>query len=158
MRRPSKRGLAAIGLVGGAAAVTAAVVAQRSTSPAVRVEPAARADDPACARIAGHERDDTSTPGVAVWGDGTVVLRCGLEPPARTTDPCFGVNGVDWVFRESRSAEQGRKILITYGRNPAVEAFVSDRITEIDSVLVSLSDVVKPIERKDGKCILPNGR
>ncbi|MEU6366455.1 DUF3515 family protein [Streptomyces sp. NPDC046931] len=64
-------------------------------SPTHGIEQAPHAEAPACARIAegypaaldGHEVADTGTPGVAVWGVKTAVLRCGPEPPAR---PAWG--------------------------------------------------------------------
>ncbi|UUU37082.1 DUF3515 domain-containing protein [Streptomyces sp. CA-210063] len=162
MRRPSRRGQVAIGVGAAAAVVAGVLVAREVSSPALDVRPAARAGDPACtgiagrypARIVGESRDPVSVTGVASWGNGGVVLRCGLEPPAETGDPCVEVDGVDWVFREDRSAGSGYRILITYGRDPAVQAFVDDRITAIDGVLVDLSDVVRPIERSpDDECV-----
>ncbi|MFI9029211.1 hypothetical protein [Streptomyces sp. NPDC053560] len=69
-----------------------------------------------------------------------------MRPPAPTVDPCATVNGVDWVFRERRS-RNGAKVIVTYGRRPAVEAVVSGRVTAVDAVLVDLSRVVEPIEK-----------
>lgn len=162
MRRPSRRGGIAVGAGLGAAVVAGVLVAQEVSSPALAMRPAARAADPDCARIAGRyparivgeSRDPVSVSGVASWGDGGVVLRCGLEPPSATDDPCVEVDGVDWVFREDRSAGSGYRVLITYGRDPAVQAFVDDRITAVDGVLVDLSDVVRPIEPSpDDECV-----
>ncbi|WP_327344615.1 DUF3515 family protein [Streptomyces europaeiscabiei] len=161
MRRPSRRGWAAIGTGLGAAVVAGVLVAREVSSPALDLQPAARAGDPECiriadhypARIAGESRDPVSVTGVASWGNGGVVLRCGLEPPLETDDLCIEVDGVDWVFREDRSTGSGYRILITYGRDPAVQAFVDDRITAIDGVLVDLGDLVRPIERSpDDEC------
>jgi hypothetical protein len=142
--------------------VAGVLVAREVSSPALDVRPAARATDPACTRIAdryparivGESRDPVSVTGVASWGNGGVVLRCGLEPPGETDDLCVEVDGVDWVFRKDRSTGSGYRILITYGRDPAVQAFVDDRITAIDGVLVDLSDVVRPIGRApDDECV-----
>ncbi|MBD9701743.1 DUF3515 family protein [Streptomyces sp. ID01-12c] len=162
MRRPSRRAGIAIGTALGAVAVAVPLVAREVSSPALELRPAARAADPACARIAdrypdrvaGESRDPVSVTGVTSWGNGGVVLRCGLEPPDETVDPCVEVDGVDWVFREDRSTGSGYRVLITYGRDPAVQAFVDDRITAIDGVLVDLSDVVRPIGRApDDTCV-----
>lgn len=162
MRRPSRRGQVALGVGVSAAVVAGVLVAREVSSPALDVRPAARADDPACTRIAdryparlvGEGRDPVAVTGVASWGNGGVVLRCGLEPPGETADLCVEVGGVDWVFREDRSAGSGYRVLITYGRDPAVQAFVDDRITAIDGVLVDLSDMVRPIERApDDTCV-----
>ena len=158
MRRPSRRGRIAIGTALGAAVVAGVLVAREVSSPALGIRPAARAGDPACtritdrypARIVGESRDPVSVTGVASWGNGGVVLRCGLEPPPETDDPCVEVDGVDWVFRENTSTGSGYRVLVTYGRDPAVQAFVDDRITAVDGVLVHLSDLVRPIERVRG--------
>ena len=162
MRRPSRRARIAIGTAVGAVLVAVPLVAREVSSPALDLRPAARAEDPACARIAdrypdriaGESRDPVSVTGVASWGNGGVVLRCGLEPPAETADPCVEVDGVDWVFREDGSTGSGYRVLVTYGRSPAVQAFVDDRVAAIDGVLVDLSDVVRPIERApDDVCV-----
>ncbi|ULR52040.1 DUF3515 family protein [Streptomyces deccanensis] len=162
MRRPSRRARIAIGTAVGAVLIAVPLVAREVSSPALDLRPAARAEDPACARIAyrypdriaGESRDPVSVTGVASWGNGGVVLRCGLEPPAETADPCVEVDGVDWVFREDGSTGSGYRVLVTYGRSPAVQAFVDDRVTAIDGVLVDLSDVVRPIERApDDVCV-----
>lgn len=145
---------AAAGLVAGAA-----LVVHEVNSPAFGLEAAPRGDAPECARVAkdspdgvgGQRRADVTLPGVAVWGDGTVVLRCGLRPPAATVDPCLTIDEVDWVWREARS-RAGEKVLITYGRDPAVELTVSDRVGAIDEVLVELSHAVEPIRQKN-KCV-----
>ncbi|KUN91284.1 hypothetical protein AQJ84_36985 [Streptomyces resistomycificus] len=145
---------AAVGLLTG----TALVVTELN-SPTFGLEAAPRGDAPECARVAkdspdgvgGQRRDDVTLPGVAVWGDGSVVLRCGLRPPAPTVDHCLTVDDVDWVWREARSRD-GEKVLITYGRNPAVELTVSDRVTAIDDVLVELSHAVRPIRQKN-ECV-----
>ncbi|MET9535342.1 DUF3515 family protein [Streptomyces sp. NPDC006649] len=105
-------------------------------------------------RLAGQALTFTGRPGVAVWGDEAVVLRCGLKPPAPSVDACVNVNGVDWVFREGQTAG-GKKVIVTYGRNPAVEAVISGHVTATDGVLVGLSALVKPI-KKYTKCIGPD--
>ncbi|MEU3333971.1 DUF3515 family protein [Streptomyces sp. NPDC006668] len=112
---------------------------------------AARGDSAACRRVvdgypsglAGLERADVGVPGAAVWGDGAVTARCGLEPPAATIDACVNVDDVDWVWRPK--AHDGRKVLVTYGRDPAVEIEISDRVTAVDDVLVELSGAVRPL-------------
>lgn len=146
--------LAVVGL-----AVGAALVAHELDSPAFGVQPAPEADAPACARIAkdypsglsGQRRATVSLPGVAVWGDGAVTLRCGLHPPEATVEACINVDDVDWVWRDATS-RGGSKVLVTYGRDPAVEVRISDRVGAIDEVLVGLSRAVKPIVQKS-KCI-----
>ncbi|KPI28863.1 Protein of unknown function DUF3515 [Actinobacteria bacterium OK074] len=167
VRRRSRGSQARIALAVAAAlalALTAVLLVHATRSPADGIAQAPHADAPACARIAksypavlgGHRRTDTSsTPGIAVWGDKAVVLRCGLTPPAATTDPCVAVDGVDWVYRQSASRD-GRKVIITYGREPAVEVTLSTQDTAVDGALVDLSGLVRPIRQHD-HCIDSTG-
>src|SRR5665647_2459283 len=100
------------------------------------------AADPLCAAVVlalprdldGMARVGTGSQATAAWGDprDPVVLRCGVEPPAPTTDPCVtaddGTTAVDWVAVEGVPAADGTAAwtFTTYGRNPAVEV-VPDR-------------------------------
>jgi hypothetical protein len=37
--------------------------------------------------------------GVAAWGQPPIVLQCGIDvPDGPTSDPCFTVDGVDWII------------------------------------------------------------
>ncbi|MER6143154.1 DUF3515 family protein [Streptomyces sparsogenes] len=160
----SRRARVAVGVAAAGLVVAGVYVARVVTSPAYGVAAAPRGDAPECARIekgypdhlAGRERAPGGAAGVAVWGDRAVVSRCGMTPPAPTPELCVNVDGVDWVLREARSRD-GRKVVITYGRDPAVEVSVSDRVTELDAVLVDLSKAVKPI-RQHHKCLDSRGR
>ncbi|WP_374206884.1 DUF3515 domain-containing protein [Streptomyces noursei] len=122
-------------------------------------ESAPNADSPLCgkveegypSKILGEGRSRVDARGVAVWGDSKVVLRCGVELPRPTLDPCMTVNGVDWVLVE-RASDQRRKTLITYGRKPAVEVtFSSDSLSAGDG-LVDLSASMRLIPQKS-KCL-----
>ncbi|MFI1564995.1 DUF3515 family protein [Streptomyces sp. NPDC020490] len=114
--RPRAVALAGAGLAVGTVLTVLAVSAGHPSGPGVP----ARGDAPECARIAGdypavldgRRLSGTGRPGVAVWGDGAVTLRCGLRPPAATVDPCVDVDGVDWVWDQSASRD-GRKVLVT---------------------------------------------
>ncbi|MER5600041.1 DUF3515 family protein [Streptomyces sp. NPDC002265] len=120
---------------------------------------AERGDDPRCARIArdypaelgGQRRSDPGVVGVTVWGGGAVVLRCGLRPPQPTVDRCLSVDGVDWVLEDAKFHD-GRKVLITYGRDPAVEITLTDGTAETDTALLELSKAVKPLPQ-GARCI-----
>ena len=89
----------------------------------------------------------TDSQATAAWGDpAAVVLRCGVQPPAPTTDQCVSAEGVDWVVREE--GENWR--ITTYGRDPAVEVlFAQDRASS-DSVMVSLASAVGRIPAEHG--------
>ncbi|MFE2290748.1 DUF3515 family protein [Streptomyces sp. NPDC059452] len=146
------RARTAVVLVAGA--LTAGVLVSCGTdSPGDGVTSAPHAGNAACEKIAdrypdrlgGQELTFSDRPGVAVWGSNAIVLRCGVELPAPTTDPCANVDGVNWVFRED-SSEDGAKTVVTYGRDPAVEAVISDEVVAVDDVLVELSTLVKPVK------------
>ncbi|MFF7469215.1 DUF3515 family protein [Streptomyces sp. NPDC008092] len=144
-------GVAVVGLgVGGG------LVAGELDSPVFGLAQGPFAEDPGCGRLAdrypdrlgGATRDRVTFAGLAVWGHGTVELRCGVNPPGPTTDACVSVDGVDWVWREA--AGNGRKMLVTYGRSPAVEVSVAGSVAGLDAVLVDLSRLVAPIREGAG--------
>ncbi|WP_411081606.1 DUF3515 family protein [Streptomyces sp. cmx-18-6] len=152
MVRVSRARKAAVAVAVGA--LTAGVlVSCGADSPGEGVASAPNASDPACEkaaarypdRLGGEELTFTDRPGVAVWGENAIVLRCGVELPLPTTDPCANVEGVNWVFREERSKDDS-KVIVTYGRDPAVEVVVSDEVVAVDDVLIELSTLVEPIK------------
>lgn len=128
-------------------------------------QPGPHAKDPACAalakrlpsELAGLSRRRALSPGVTVWGDNEVIARCGVTPPEKTTDPCASINNTDWVIREMSDHGRGGRLLVTYGRRPAVELTISERTKSVDVVLVTLSDAVKPIAA-ESKCLDEQGR
>jgi len=109
--------------VAGAIALAAGLAGCSTT---VHLEPAADANDPACANVSvllpdtvgGYERVWTDAQATGAWGDPTVVLRCGVEPPAPSDLVCTTLGGVDWLVLEQ---EEERQRLVTYGREPAIE-------------------------------------
>lgn len=149
----------AVVLAGAGAVVGGLLVAREMNAPDSGIEAAARGGTPQCARIAraypdgfgGRGRDGTSLPGVGVWGGGDITARCGVEPPAPTTDACLSVDGVDWVWRPARPGST-RRVLVTYGRDPAVEITMSGRFAGTDEVLVAMSRVVAPVPQHD-RCV-----
>ncbi|WP_128802641.1 MULTISPECIES: DUF3515 family protein [unclassified Streptomyces] len=158
MGRPRRRTRIATVLALAGLAAGAVLAARTVNSPTHGVRSAPGANTPECrrvvreypARLAGLKRTDTGGPGVAVWGDGAITARCGLEPPAPTTDACVTVNDVAWVWRPHSA--NGDRLLVTYGRDPAVELTVSGRVAAVDEVLVQLSALVKPIASRSN-CI-----
>lgn len=90
--------------------------------------------------------------GAASWGGGTIVLRCGVEPLAPTTNTCMNVNGTDWVLDEERAKRGGPRVLTTYGRIPSVElAFNEDNLLAGDALVV-IDKAVRDIPQQS-KCI-----
>lgn len=124
------------------------------------VEPGPFADDPQCADVLSRmpdsvldrERDDVRGTGTAAWGDGEVVLRCGVHPLPANANLCVTANGVDWVLDEKRAKSDGVKILTTYGQNPAVQVTLAPGIDVGGDALVTLNPAVKTIPQKS-RCI-----
>jgi hypothetical protein len=95
----------------------------------VHLEPAADANNPNCAAVSvllpsavgDLDRVWTDAQATGAWGEPTVVLRCGVEPPAPSTDVCTTIGGVDWLVLDQ---EEERQRLVTYGRDPAIEVII----------------------------------
>ncbi|MEV5527021.1 DUF3515 family protein [Streptomyces prunicolor] len=157
--RPNRLALTVVGcaLLAGAV-VTGYTLVHADADAAAGIRPAASANAPHCHRIAtsaptslgGLARRDSSLPGIAVWGDRAIVLRCGVTPPGPTSDPCFAVDGVDWVIDTAQST-RGRKVIVTYGRVPATQV-VFEGGGQTDAALVDLSRIVAPI-RQTSNCV-----
>lgn len=113
----------------------------------VAVDPAGDAANARCADVmlalppdvADNTQRDTDSQATSAWGDPSkVVLRCGVDVPGPTTDPCVTVNDVDWVLREGDPAWTAT----TYGRDPAVEVLFDPDEVASSTVLVELGSAV----------------
>ncbi len=117
------------------------------------------AADPACAAAAaqwpetldGHERVETDPVSQAVqaWGDPAVIARCGVPALAPTTDPCVGVNGVDWVAEELSDGTR----LTTYGRDPAIEVLVPTEYGPAAMVVTAFDRAAKALPANGHTCL-----
>lgn len=134
------------------APVVALLVGLCGCAPAVNVEAAGDAANARCAdvmialppTVAENEQRATNSQATSAWGDPSkVVLRCGVDVPGPTTDPCVTVNDVDWVLREGDPAWTAT----TYGRDPAVEVLFDPEEVASSTVLVELGDAVSRIEQ-----------
>ncbi len=120
---PRSRRLA---VLAGAVALAAMLTGCSTT---VHLEPAADANNPACANVSvllpdavgDLDRLWTDAQATGAWGDPTVVLRCGVEPPAPSALVCTTLGGVDWLVLEQ---EEERQRLVTFGRDPAIEVSI----------------------------------
>lgn len=131
----------------------------------VGVDAAPHAADPLCAEVvlalprelAGMPRLTTSSQATVAWGDrdAPVVLRCGVEPPGPSTDPCVsaddGTIAVDWLAVEGAPDADGSAdwTFTTYGRDPAVEVLVPAEVTasRSTSFLIDLGPAVARVEQ-----------
>lgn len=135
-----------------AAGPLALLAALAGCAPTLTVEPAPSPDDPACAdvmlrmpeEIDGSTDRDTSSQGTEAWGDPAIaIVRCGMEPPAPTTDSCVNVSGVDWISTEE-SEDYWR--FVSYGRSPALEVLVDPTAVAGATVLAEISPAIAQIE------------
>lgn len=133
--------LAALALVPGLAAC----------SPTVAMEPAKLANDPACANIvsrlpqsiSGQDRRWTDAQATGAWGDpASILMTCGLEPPAPSTLPCRTFDGVDWIVDESQAADN-LYTLTTYGRSPALQIFLDFDVASSGDVAQALGPLIR---------------
>ncbi|MFE9341216.1 DUF3515 family protein [Streptomyces sp. NPDC007063] len=124
------------------------------------VEPGPFASNPRCSHLTstvpetllGQSRDRTEGAGAAAWGDGSVVMRCGVKPLPPTPNLCTNINGVDWVLDENRMNSSGEKVLTTYGRIPAVEVKIDGDSGLGGDVLVVINEGIMDFPQKS-KCI-----
>lgn len=131
---------------------------------AVPVTAGPYADDPLCAEVvlalpdelAGMTKVTAGGQATAAWGDRAdpVVLRCGVEPPAPTTDPCVtaddGDNAVDWVAVAGPEVDGSESwTFTTYGRSPAIEVVVPASVTaeHSTSFLIDLGPAISRVEQ-----------
>ncbi|ANP50524.1 hypothetical protein J2Z21_004255 [Streptomyces griseochromogenes] len=130
--------------------------ARHDSDPRYGLRAAERASGPACTglagrwpgRLDGHRRERVDVTGAEAWGAGAVTARCGVTSPGPSADPCVSVNGVDWLLEQARSRQAGRKVLVSYGRSPAVEVTVSPGVRAVDTVLLDLSKAVAPMAQR----------
>lgn len=127
-----------------AASVALAGCSAGAPPSSARVSAAPGAADPACvtalaaapATVAGFARTPLPVQGALSWGEPAVVLRCGLPAATPTTDPCLGVDGIDWTVDTSGDPF----VFVSYGRSPAVELRVPSRYGN-DSAVAAVTDV-----------------
>ncbi|WP_236713580.1 DUF3515 domain-containing protein [Rathayibacter tanaceti] len=138
----------------------------------VALEPAADATSTGCAAVSARLPDvvaeqperETNAQGTAAWGTpAAVILHCGVEVPAPTTDLCVSVSGVDWIIDETRKDED-IYTLTTYGRDPAVQITVdqsrasgSSAVLDLASAVSSLPQTRKCTNVSDSDTLDPSG-
>jgi hypothetical protein len=119
----------------------------------VPMEPAEDANNPLCAEVivrlgdvAGLPKRETNAQATGAWGEpASILLTCGLEPPAPTTLPCLEVNGVDWIIDDSLKPTY---IFTTFGRTPAVQVALDSNVVSGSTVLADLALPVSSIPQE----------
>jgi hypothetical protein len=146
------------------AALTAvAALALTGCAADVSLQPAADANNPACAAVMvrlpgdldGQDRRWTDAQSTAAWGSPSrVILSCGVTPPGPSTIKCVSLGGVDWLVDES---EQPRFRITSYGRVPAVQVYLdsSDKSIDPNSVLSQLGRLIAAHTERTAQCTDP---
>ncbi|POH61984.1 DUF3515 domain-containing protein [Cryobacterium zongtaii] len=128
--------------------LAASAVVLTGCAAAVPMQPAADAENPACADIivrlpttvADQPERETNAQATGAWGDpSAVLLTCGVEVPGPTTLPCVSINGVDWIEDDS---EAPMYRYTTYGREPATEVYLDSELVSGSTTLVDLAAAV----------------
>ncbi|WOF21622.1 DUF3515 family protein [Microbacterium betulae] len=144
-----------------AAAGLASVLVLTGCATTVHLEPADNANDPLCAEVsvrlpdsvAGLDRRWTDAQATGAWGDPTtVILSCGFEAPAPTTQQCVSIDGVDWIVDETDYPDLR---MTTYGREPAVQVYVVTTDVTADAALSALAGAVTQLP-KTAECTDPD--
>ncbi|MFF9073013.1 DUF3515 domain-containing protein [Streptomyces sp. NPDC014735] len=94
--------------------------------------------------VAGLDRGDTATKSelTAQWGDGAIVLRCGVPRPAKMDDPsskAVEANGVDWMLEQQ---DDGGPLFTTTYRKAYVEVRLSEAYAHDASPLAAFGPAV----------------
>lgn len=88
------------------------------------------------------QRRDTDSQSTAAWGDPVAVtLKCGMEPPAPSTLPCFDVDGIHWLAVEGDPTYT----FLSYGRAPATQVVVDTTQANSRNVLSAFADALSQI-------------
>lgn len=151
----SRRGPRALTLI---ALLAAGAGALSACSATVSMQPAAAADDPACAAVTtalpdtvdGQERRWTDAQATGAWGDPTTVLMtCGVTEPGPTELVCQTVDGVDWIIDDSEAPNYR---FTTYGRSPAVEVYLDYDAVSARAALSALGRAVGTLPTTGAAC------
>ncbi|MER6498267.1 DUF3515 domain-containing protein [Streptomyces sp. NPDC001455] len=135
-----------------AALLLAAVGCSSDAAPAVTI-PTPSAEAAAYCRalheelpetVAGLDRGDTAAKSelTAQWGDGAIVLRCGVPRPAKMDDPsakAVEANGVDWMLEQR---DEGGPLFTTTYRKAYVEVRLSEAYAHDASPLAAFGPAV----------------
>lgn len=120
-----------VALVAGASAASATVLS--ACAGAFPVDAAPYGSDPDCARVmlaapesvGGLPLRKTTSQATAAYGDEyVIVVRCGVEPPGPSQDPCVEVTTstttLGWLVADTPDAW----VAVSFGRSPAVEVTI----------------------------------
>jgi hypothetical protein len=131
-----------------AAALVISTFALSGCSATVALDPAADANNPACADVVVRLPDSidnltkrqTNSQSTAAWGEPTaVIFRCGLEPVSVSKLACVTSSDIDWLVDDSNKPSYR---FVTFARTPAVEVVVDSAKVSGVTALDELSSAV----------------
>nr|WP_269453660.1 DUF3515 family protein [Pseudoclavibacter sp. 13-3] len=140
-----------ITVLGPACAIAALTPALSGCTGTVPMEPAPRADDPACAEIivrlpptlGEQQKRRTNAQATGAWGrPASILLSCGVIEPEVSSQSCVTVDDVDWLVDDT---DDPTYRFTTYGRSPATELVIDSTAVSGNSVLAEISPAVQRI-------------
>jgi len=134
-----------------AAALVISTFALSGCSATVALDPAANANNPACADVVVRLPDSidnltkrqTNSQSTAAWGEPTaVIFRCGLEPVSVSKLACVTSSDIDWLVDDSNKPSYR---FVTFARTPAVEVVVDSAkvsgVTALDELASAVGNI-----------------
>ena len=165
VRRPSAR--AARRTVAASLGVAAVTVGLTACTPTINVPAGVDAAEPICAtvvlmlpdEVGGQSKVRASSQATAAWGEPgrAITLRCGVEPPAPTTQDCQsvdpgipGLGTFDWITTQ----DDNGWTFTTYGREPAVSVQVPTELggSQPTASLIDVARAVSEIPTTSHAC------
>lgn len=98
-------------------------------------------------RLGGYDLERSDVTGAAAWGDGDVIVYCGMPEPEAGGD-CVDEGGVGWVAQPPAD-DRTAKMFSTQGRDPGVQVRLRNETTDVSAVLSALGPAVKDIEARE---------
>ena len=135
-----------------------AFVGLTACTTSVALTPAEHATSADCASVVvrlpdtvgGLGRHETNAQGTGAWGSPSgALLFCGVKVPGPSTLLCYRVNGIDWLFDPKGDPNMS---YTTFGRDPAVQVIVNDKVASPGNVLNDLSDAVSQTPATGHQC------
>ncbi len=139
--------------VAAALAACTALLAGCGTGEGYNLTKPPHADSPACDtltgkvpdELGGHRLAKSSVTGAAAWGDGDIILYCGMPEPEAADDDCLTEDGVDWTSQKPAD-DRTAAMYATHDRSPAVQVRFTSEDADAPAVLAALAPAVKDIK------------
>ncbi|MFM2321251.1 MAG: hypothetical protein RL612_398 [Actinomycetota bacterium] len=134
-----------------AAALTMGTLALSGCTATVSLDPAADANNPACADVVVRlpdsidalDKRQTNSQSTAAWGEPTgVIFRCGLPPVTVSKLTCVTTSDIDWLVDDSNKPSYR---FVTFARTPAIEVIVDSTkvsgVTALDELASAVGHI-----------------